>query len=109
MVLGDQVRDPFMFAAVRVADLKASEAFYVGELGMRRLPYPRAREALTSPFEPQQPKGSVYLGYSPDTFGLLLLPRDRAERRRNGPTVRMGEVWGGLRVVTSGPEFDTPG
>jgi hypothetical protein len=35
------VRDPFMFAAVYVTDMKASERYYTQELGMSRMPYPK--------------------------------------------------------------------
>jgi hypothetical protein len=99
IVLGDQVRDPFMFAALRVNDLKASEKFYTGPLvGMHHLPYPRARSALVSVFEPPQPEASAFLGYAEGTFGVLLLPRPRSRRRS---PVDPGSVWGGLRVVTS--------
>ena len=41
--------------------------------GMKELPYQLARP-VGSLFEPIQPPGSVYLGYSPDTMGVLLVP-----------------------------------
>ena len=68
-----QVRDPFMFAALNVRDIKAAEAYYT-KLGMRRCKYPRARVAEVSPFEPPQPKDSVYMSFADDAFGVLLLP-----------------------------------
>ena len=57
----------------------------------------RARPALLSTFEPQQPVRSVYLGYSPDTFGLLLLPRPK--KRGQSKQIDIGSIWGGLRIV----------
>ena len=62
VILGDQVRDPFMFAALNVRDIKATEAYYA-KLGMRRCKLPRARVAEVSPFEPPQPKDSVYMSF----------------------------------------------
>ena len=86
-----------MFQALYTTNLKASEAFYTNELGMKRCKYPRARPFETSSFEPDQPKGSVYLSYSDDSFGVLLLPRDKKEAAK-GP-VRAGNVFGGLVVA----------
>jgi hypothetical protein len=60
----------------------------------------RARPALKSNFEPQQPIRSVYLGYSPDSFGLLLLYRP--QKKGQSKKIDVGTVWGGLRVVTEG-------
>jgi len=70
----------------------------------------RARPALVSNFEPEQPPRSVYLGYSPDTFGLLLLPRPK--KRGQAKKIDVGTVWGGLRIVnddSSATATATPG
>lgn len=98
VVLGDQVIDPMMFAALNVKDIKAAEAFYT-QLGMRRLPSPHARAALDSPFEPNPPKGSVYLSYAPDTFGVLLLPQPKTFFK-SPPKIEVGSVFGGLAILT---------
>ena len=108
VVLGDQVRDPCMFVALYVNDLKSSEKYYAQELGMTRLEYPRARTALVSPFEPPQPKGSVFMGYSEDTFGVLLLPRPKRGAKKK-ELIRPGNVWGGLRIVAGQELLGTPG
>lgn len=63
-----------------------------------------------SNFEPEQPPRSVYLGYSPDTFGLLLLLRPR--KRGQSKKIDVGTVWGGLRIVnddSSAASTATPG
>lgn len=66
-------RDPLMFAAIRVGDLQASLDFFTQRLGMRPLPFPTARSAGSN-FEPPQAKDSVYVGYTADSLGILLLP-----------------------------------
>mmetsp|Transcript_63402 Transcript_63402/g.119075 ORF Transcript_63402/g.119075 Transcript_63402/m.119075 type:complete len:407 (-) Transcript_63402:127-1347(-) len=105
VVLGDQVRDPFMFAALRVTDVKASEAYYTKLLGMKRFKYPKARPALKSAFEPPQPRGSVFLSYSEDSCGVLLLPNVFGSGGQSWPKgmkkVQPGNVVAQLRIVTS--------
>ena len=51
---------------------------------MKRCKYPRARPVEESSFEPPQPKGSVFLSYSEDSFGVLLLSRDKKDASK-GP------------------------
>jgi hypothetical protein len=55
--------DPIMFLAIYTNDVKASQAYYEQALGFIEQPYPYCRPgAGTGPFEPLQPKGSIYLG-----------------------------------------------
>jgi hypothetical protein len=66
--------DPIMFVAVNCDNVKQSQAFYE-KLGFAEQAYPFARPSNgTGPFEPPQPKGSVYLAPSPYSMGVLLLP-----------------------------------
>jgi len=116
VVLGDELRDPFMFAAYRVKDLKASEQFYGDTLGMKKCEYPRARPALVSSFEPPQPPKSSYLSFSDDTFGVLLLPKSSGTWSKGlkpadiRPVSERGrEAWGGLRIVDGAGALATPG
>lgn len=73
-------RDPLMLAAVRVPDIAATKRFLMENLGLSMFPFPLSRPA-GSKFEPLPPKGSVYLSYGPDSFGLLLLPQERPAQR----------------------------
>lgn len=100
IILGNSVRDPFMFQALYTTNLAASENFYTREIGMKRCKYPRARPVEESSFEPPQPKGSVFLSYSEDSFGVLLLSRDKKDASK-GP-IRAGSVYGGLVIATDG-------
>jgi len=111
VVLGDQVRDPFMFAAYRVKDLKASEKYYMETLGMKPSTYPRARPAEVSSFEPPQPPKSSYLSFGNDTFGVLLLPKNSGTwpKGLKPNAIAPGELWGGLHVVDGSGALATPG
>ena len=71
-VVVGSTRDPVMLVCLRVGDLDASLRFFTQQLGMQLLPFPLARES-GSAFEQKQPAQSVYLGYSADTMGLLLV------------------------------------
>lgn len=65
--------DPMMFVAINCANVKASKEYYE-KLGFVEQPYPFARPSNgTGPFEPAQPKGSVYVAPSPNCMGILLL------------------------------------
>ncbi|CAB9521151.1 Inherit from COG: Phosphoglycerate mutase [Seminavis robusta] len=67
--------DPIMFVAINCDNVKQSQAFYEQTLGFSQQVYPFARPSNgTGPFEPAQPKGSVYLAPSPYSMGVLLLP-----------------------------------
>ena len=66
-------RDPLMLACIRVSDVPSSTRFFKEELGMKELPFPLSR-AAGSDFEPQQPPNSAYVGYGPESMGLLLVP-----------------------------------
>lgn len=76
IVIGDR-RDPMMTVSLKVTDLKESTSFFQDTLGMKPLPFQLARPA-GSQFEATQPPNSIYLGYSPDTMGVLLVqqPKD---------------------------------
>lgn len=95
IVLGDQPRDPIMLAAVYVKDIKKAEAYYA-KLGMKRQDFPYARATVPSVFEPQQPKNSVFMGFSDDSFGMLLLPCPREIKSLN-----VGNVYQGLEIETN--------
>jgi catechol 2,3-dioxygenase-like lactoylglutathione lyase family enzyme len=118
IIIGER-RDPLMFLAMKVKDVKASVAYYKNVLGMKEQPYPLSRYAtgrqacllpttdvgLLSPapppspdflitfrapgsaFEPKQPKGTTFLGYDADGFGLLLAPSERRKPVRVGALV----------------------
>ena len=64
-------RDPFMYACLRVQNMKESVAFFTEEMGMKVMPMPIARQA-GSQYEPQQAKDAVFVSYGEDLFGLLL-------------------------------------
>lgn len=76
-------RDPPMFIALKVADMTKSIAWYTDVAGMTKMPYPLAR-APGSPFEPLQPKKSVFMAYEGEAFGVLLIPMERGEIIRPG-------------------------
>lgn len=71
-VIGE-ARDPLMTVGLRVANMKDSLDFFQNSLGMQVLPYNYARQPGSN-FEPQPPKGCVYIGYSENTLGFFLIP-----------------------------------
>ncbi|CAM9475059.1 unnamed protein product, partial [Phaeothamnion confervicola] len=74
-------------------DLQRSVKWYVEVAGMRPTPYPQARPTPGTVFEPQQPKGSVFMAYEPEGAGVLLVPAARGE------TVRIGAVYSKLALL----------
>ncbi len=72
-------RDPFMFACLRVSNLKESVAFFTNVLGMQQGPMPLARQP-GSQYEPPQAKGDIFMNYGGDTYGLLLTPAKKGTR-----------------------------
>ena len=58
----------------------------------------KTNSAPESIYEPKQPKGSVYLAYNEDGFGVLLLPYKPAKGMAK--TVRPGGVVDKLAIVT---------
>ena len=76
-----------MTIALRVSDMKATLAFFQDVLGMSTLPFQLAR-VPGSQFEAQQPPNSVYVGYSPDTLGILLLPAEKGTKVEVGSQLR---------------------
>ncbi|KAG5176356.1 hypothetical protein JKP88DRAFT_265399 [Tribonema minus] len=93
-------RDPMMFVALKVSDLKKSVQWYTDVLGMSQFPYPKAREAVDSVFEPKQPKGSVFMGYDEDGSGVLLIPKDKKDK---APIV-VGSAYSKLAVLATDVE-----
>jgi len=87
--------DPMQFIALRTNDLKKSIAYYQDVLGMKKLPYPQLRAQKKSMFEPEQPKGSVLMGYNKEGMGVLLLPKSAGGKA----PARPGSLVGGLTVV----------
>lgn len=79
-------RDPPMFLAVKVKDMKRSVQWYTDVAGMTKLPFPRAREA-GSPFEPEQPAGSVFMAYEGEAFGVVLIPAAKGDQINPGSVV----------------------
>ena len=65
-------RDPLMIVCLQVQDMKANEAFFTSQLGMKPIPFPLAR-APTSEFEAKPPPKSVHLGYGDVGMSILLL------------------------------------
>ena len=65
-------RDPLMMVCLQVQDMKANEAFFTSQLGMKPIPFPLAR-APTSEFEAKPPPKSVHLGYGDVGMSILLL------------------------------------
>lgn len=90
-----------MYLALRVKDVKQSEKFYSNQLGMRRFAYPRARPPTPeeSPFDPDPPRGSVFLAYCADSLGLLLLPSTK--NRLTGSYIKpnIGDIYAGINVA----------
>lgn len=87
-LMSGERRDPPMFVAVKVKDLKSSIQWYTDIAGMTKLPYPRAR-APGSPFEPDQPKGSVFMAYEGEAFGVVLVPAARDEKLNPGSVLSL--------------------
>eukprot|EP00968_Pinguiococcus_pyrenoidosus_P004447 scaffold300_cov258-Pinguiococcus_pyrenoidosus.AAC.26 len=69
-------RDPFMMVAVKTRDVK-KDAQSLAAVGFREEKYPIARPTEDSPFEPPQPKKSVYMGFDGESPGILLVPAAR--------------------------------
>ena len=78
-------RDPLMAVGLRVTNMEDSTAFFTDQLGMKVLPFPLARQK-NSIFEPQEPSGSRYLGYSENSLGIILLPSPK-----NAPPLTVGD------------------
>ena len=98
IILGNSVRDPFMFQALYTTNLAASENFYTREIGMKRCKYP-ARPVEESSFEPPQPKVRVLV-----LLRRLLRRAATVEGQKDaskGP-IRAGSVYGGLVIATDG-------
>ncbi|CAN0497370.1 unnamed protein product [Ectocarpus sp. 12 AP-2014] len=85
-LLSGSRRDPPMFLAVKVKDMKRSVQWYTDVAGMTKFPFPRAREA-GSPFEPEQPAGSVFMAYEGEAFGVVLIPAGKGDRINPGSVV----------------------
>ncbi|CAN0185845.1 unnamed protein product [Ectocarpus sp. 12 AP-2014] len=85
-LLSGSRRDPPMFLAVKVKDMKRSVQWYTDVAGMAKFPFPRAREA-GSPFEPEQPAGSVFMAYEGEAFGVVLIPAGKGDRINPGSVV----------------------
>ncbi|EKU21768.1 hypothetical protein NGA_0175600 [Nannochloropsis gaditana CCMP526] len=88
-------RDPIMMLALNVPDVQKASGFYVNALGMREQPYPLSR-IPESIYEPKQPKGSRFLAFSEDGFGILLLPLPKKEAKAG---VRLGGVVDKLAIL----------
>lgn len=89
--------DPMMFIAVNCEDVQKSRTYYE-KLGFTEQPYPYARPSNgTGPFEPAQPKKSIYLAPSPNCMGILLLPSKKKK-------VTANPVLDSLRIVYSPSE-----
>lgn len=87
LLMGDR-RDPPMFVAVKVKDIKRSIKWYTDVAGMTKFPYPRAR-APDSPFEPEQPKDSVFMAYEGEAFGVVLVPAGKGETLNPGSVLSL--------------------
>ncbi|CAM9622184.1 unnamed protein product [Discosporangium mesarthrocarpum] len=96
-LLSGERRDPPMFVGVKVKDLQRSVKWYTQVLGMKEFPYPLAREK-DSPYEPVQPKGSVFMAYDAESPGMLLIPSKRGE------AINVGSVYSKLAVLAEGVE-----
>ena len=94
---GDEPPDRLMYVAYRSKDARKSAAWYESH-GFKRAPYPRARpfdkKEGESPFDPNPPKGSIYLEAAPSSFGVLLVP----DRRAKPPSTGVSAV-GALRLA----------
>jgi hypothetical protein len=86
--------DPMMFVAIRCLDVNASRHFYE-QLGFVEQNYPFSRPSNgAGPFEPAQPRNSVYLAPSSNSMGILLLPTPKSSSR-----ITPNPVLVGLNVV----------
>jgi len=108
LLVGDEPPDRLMYAAYRARDARKSAAWYEAR-GFRRAPYPRARPPTVqgdeSPFDPNPPKGSIYLEAAPGSFGVLLVP----DRRGKAPVTGVPAV-GALRLAgLAEPSVDPDG
>ena len=96
LLVGDEPPDRLMYVAYRSRDARKSAAWYESH-GFKRAPYPRARpfdkKEGESPFDPNPPKGSIYLEAAPSSFGVLLVP----DRRAKPPSTGISAV-GALRL-----------
>jgi hypothetical protein len=92
-VVVGSTRDPVMLASIRVRDMAESVSFFTNQMGMKILPFPLCR-APGSNFEPIPPKGSIYIGYSEDSFGILLAPTIKGD-----PPLRIGSQLNGFTIV----------
>ena len=109
LMSGDR-RDPPMFVAVKVKDIKRSIKWYTDIAGMTKFPYPKAR-APGSPFEPEQPKDSVFMAYEGEAFGVVLISASKGETLNPGSVLsltvltkdvnKVAEDLGGRVVVDS--------
>ncbi|CAM9654372.1 unnamed protein product [Ectocarpus sp. 6 AP-2014] len=109
-LLSGSRRDPPMFLAVKVKDMKRSVQWYTDVAGMTKFPFPRAREA-GSPFEPEQPAGSVFMAYEGEAFGVVLIPAAKGDQINPGSVVsvavlaedveKIAESLGGMVSVDS--------
>lgn len=87
LMMGDR-RDPPMFVAVKVKDIKQSIKWYTDVAGMTKFPFPKAR-APGSPFEPEQPKDSVFMAYEGEAFGVVLVPAAKGETLNPGSVLSL--------------------
>lgn len=87
--------DPMMFVGINCENINSSREFYE-KLGFVEQQYPFARPANgAGPFEPAQPKGSVYLAPSKNCMGVLLLPTMRGKKVSTNP------VFDSLQIIYS--------
>ncbi|CAM9711483.1 unnamed protein product [Choristocarpus tenellus] len=96
-ILSGERRDPPMFVAVKVRDMKKAIKWYTEVLGMSQLAYPLAR-VKDSPYEPEQPKNSVFMAFDGDSTGMLLIPAGRNE------AINVGSVYSKLAILADGVE-----
>lgn len=94
--------DPMMFVAINCVSVEDSRAFYQ-KLGFTEQEYPFARPSNgTSPFEPAQPKKSVYMAPSNNCMGVLLLQSKNKKKVTPNPVVESLNL-----VYTPSQEVDT--
>lgn len=78
--------DPIMLVAINCVNVEDSRSFYQ-KLGFVEQEYPFARPAQgTGPFEPAQPKKSVYMAPSKNCMGILLL-QSKSKKVTSNPAV----------------------
>jgi hypothetical protein len=87
-------RDPVMLSCLRVTNVIESTKFFTEELGMKVLPFPIAR-GKGSTFEPEQIRGSTYVGYSENSMGLLLTPSPKLK----SPPLAIGTMLEAFTIV----------